>query len=101
MDSRSLDFPENWFDIILCFDVLEHILEPRLALLEMARVVRPSGVVAIVYPFGSHDWDSHISLVGKSEFDGWLGKSGYEVLAEVTAPQEVYPCSVCYLLRAP
>lgn len=101
MDCRCIDYPENWFDIILCFDVLEHILEPRLALMEMARVVRPSGVVAIVYPFGSHDWDSHISLVGKSEFDGWLGRSGYEVLAEVTAAQEVYPCSVCYLLRAP
>ena len=100
MDSRSLDFPENWFDIILSFDVLEHILEPRLALQEMARVVRPSGVVAIVYPFGSDDWDSHISLVRKSTFDGWLRRSGYEVLAEATAPREVYPCSVCYLLRA-
>jgi len=99
MDSRVIEYPGSSFDVVLCFDVLEHIDEPHKALVEFQRVTQPHGLVALVYPFGAHDWDSHISLVEKPVFDSWLESTGYVVLAEVIPPGEAYPCSVCYLLR--
>ncbi|MFQ5744793.1 MAG: class I SAM-dependent methyltransferase [Acidobacteriota bacterium] len=99
MDCRAIEYRDNTFHVVLCLDVLEHIQEPREALTEIKRITKENGVVSIVYPFGSHDWDSHISLVEKPVFDSWLEKTGYSVLAEIMAPGEVYPCSVCYLLK--
>lgn len=98
MDCSTIGYGDESFDIVLCFDVLEHISELRKALLEIRRVVRDYGIVSIVYPFGSYDWDSHISLVEKPMFDNLLEIAGYAVIAEVGAPGESYPNSVCYLL---
>jgi 2-polyprenyl-3-methyl-5-hydroxy-6-metoxy-1,4-benzoquinol methylase len=99
MDCRAIDYPENTFDVVFSFDVLEHIDETRNILREIQRVTQPQGVVAIIYPFGAYDWDSHISLVEKPEFDGWLKSAGYSILEEVQPSGEVFPCTVCYLLR--
>ena len=98
MDCTTIGYEDESFDLILCFDVLEHTCEPRKALLEIRRVVRDYGIVSIVYPFGSYDWDSHISLVEKPIFDNLLETAGYTVIREVQAPGESFPNSVCYLL---
>ena len=98
MDCTTIGYEDESFDLILCFDLLEHTCEPRKALLEIRRVVRDYGIVSIVYPFGSYDWDSHISLVEKPIFDNLLESAGYTVIGEVQAPGESFPNSVCYLL---
>ncbi len=100
MDCRAIRYSNESFDLVLCFDVLEHVDKPRETLMEIHRVIRRPGIVVIVYPFGSHDWDSHISLVEKPVFDSWLESIGYVVIAELIPPGEVFPCSVCYFLRA-
>ena len=43
MDARALDFADACFDLVYSFHALEHIPDPRLALAEMARVLRPGG----------------------------------------------------------
>jgi len=98
MDCTTIGYEDESFDLILCFDLLEHTCEPRKALLEIRRVVRDYGIVSIVYPFGSYDWDSHISLVEKPIFDNLLESAGYTVIGEVQAPGESFRNSVCYLL---
>ena len=37
-------------DVILCLDVLEHLVEPHNALLEMRRVLRPGGIAILNVP---------------------------------------------------
>ena len=49
-DLRSLPFPPQFFDVILCSHVLEHIHEDTQALAELSRVVRPKGLVIIAVP---------------------------------------------------
>jgi SAM-dependent methyltransferase len=48
--AMDLPFPHDFFDVVLCYQCLEHIPDPGAALREMARVVKPNGVIAIVGP---------------------------------------------------
>lgn len=50
MDARELKFPDDVFDLIFSFHVLEHIPEPLRALSEMARVLRHGGFYMIGTP---------------------------------------------------
>jgi SAM-dependent methyltransferase len=52
----QMEFPSGSFDAVLCRSVLHHIPEPITALREMARVLRPGGVVvANFHLFTSHN----------------------------------------------
>lgn len=44
-DVYNLHFPENKFDVVVCKDSLHHFDNPRLALLEMLRVLKPNGLL--------------------------------------------------------
>lgn len=45
-DVHALDLPDAGFDVVHAHQVLQHLTDPVAALAEMARVVRPGGVVA-------------------------------------------------------
>lgn len=49
-DVRCLGFPDSTFDVVLAHALLEHLEEPRAALAEMWRVLRPSGLLALRSP---------------------------------------------------
>lgn len=46
-DGYHLSFPDDSFDIVHAHQVLQHLSDPVAALIEMGRVVRPDGVVAV------------------------------------------------------
>ena len=48
--ATALPFPDSHFDIISCYQCLEHVPNPELALDEMRRVCKPSGLILIVGP---------------------------------------------------
>jgi SAM-dependent methyltransferase len=50
-DLTSLPFNTNIFDAVICFNVLEHVYEYRVALGEMYRVLKPHGVLYGYVPF--------------------------------------------------
>lgn len=56
---RVIPFDDNSFDTILCFDVMEHVMEPAEVIAEWTRVLRPGGRVLIwwmpwMHPYGHH-----------------------------------------------
>jgi 2-polyprenyl-3-methyl-5-hydroxy-6-metoxy-1,4-benzoquinol methylase len=56
---NHIPFADNSFDTILCFDVMEHVMEPAEVIAEWARVLRPGGQVLIwwmpwMHPYGHH-----------------------------------------------
>lgn len=44
----ALPFADNTFDSVYCVEVLEHLPDTRLALSEMARVIKPGGMLLVI-----------------------------------------------------
>jgi SAM-dependent methyltransferase len=51
-DLQNLSFDDNFFDILLTQDVLEHVEKPDLAFKEIYRVLKPNGVHIFTVPIG-------------------------------------------------
>jgi len=49
-NALSLPFPDGCFDVVIASEVLEHIPEDLVAMREIARVLRPGGMVAVTVP---------------------------------------------------
>ncbi|MBW1729561.1 MAG: class I SAM-dependent methyltransferase [Deltaproteobacteria bacterium] len=49
-DIRSLPFKSDAFDIIICSEVLEHVLEHEKAAAELIRVLKGNGILAVSVP---------------------------------------------------
>ena len=46
-DMRKIPFPENAFDFVFCYGVIQHLPEPRAAVDELARVLKPGGRMSV------------------------------------------------------
>jgi ubiquinone/menaquinone biosynthesis C-methylase UbiE len=57
--ATELPFGDNQFDMVCCFDVIEHIEEDGLAVKEMARVCKKDGHVHITVPAFMELWSTH------------------------------------------
>jgi ubiquinone/menaquinone biosynthesis C-methylase UbiE len=49
-DIQRYEFPPDSFDAIICWDVLEHLPQPELALRQFARAIKPGGLVILKMP---------------------------------------------------
>ena len=52
-DAHKLPFKNNAFDLIICTETLEHVIDPRKTLLEMKRVLKENGHAIISMDSGS------------------------------------------------
>jgi 2-polyprenyl-3-methyl-5-hydroxy-6-metoxy-1,4-benzoquinol methylase len=62
--AESIPFADSSFDLVTAFDVLEHLDDDIMALREMARVISPTGLIAVTVPaygwmWGRQDEISH------------------------------------------
>src|SRR5262249_13390641 len=49
-DLRKLPFEADEFDLVVCFEAIEHVAEPEQVLDELARVLRPNGLLIVSTP---------------------------------------------------
>lgn len=52
-DAHKIPYKNNFFDLIVCTEVLEHVDDPRAVLLEIKRVLRRGGMALIELDSGS------------------------------------------------
>jgi len=54
-DITNLVFPDNYFDTIICSDVLEHIKDDKIAFSQLARILKPRGRLLLTIPSNSEN----------------------------------------------
>jgi SAM-dependent methyltransferase len=61
------DIAEDWrerFDVVLLRDVIEHLDDPAVALQNIARIMKPGGVIVITFPPYTSAFGGHQQLLG-------------------------------------
>ena len=53
-------FPDNSFDCVTLFDVLEHVPDPTKVLSEINRILKPNGLLVVNYPDFNSFWSKSI-----------------------------------------
>ena len=59
-DLQALTFEDATFDLLMTFDVLEHVPEYKIAIHEMARVLKPGGYLVMTTPLFPGMEESHL-----------------------------------------
>lgn len=69
---RKIPYPDSTFDVVISYDVLEHVEDPRAAMNEIRRVLRPGGLSINVFPvyFGARS--HHLDYVSNVPGLHWL-----------------------------
>ncbi|WP_034059137.1 class I SAM-dependent methyltransferase [Lacinutrix jangbogonensis] len=67
LDILDIDEPDNYFDVIVCYYVLEHIDLDNKAMLELYRILNENGVCYIQTPFKEGDIYEDNSIVSKEQ----------------------------------
>jgi SAM-dependent methyltransferase len=58
-DARNLPFADSSFDVVICLDVLEHIVEDLVVVFEIKRVLKHGGHFLISVPEDQKLWSAH------------------------------------------
>jgi SAM-dependent methyltransferase len=85
----DLPFGDSSFDKVVCSEVLEHVEDDRRAVAELARVLRPEGILVITVP-------SEESIADAYEADFHHARPGYtpESLTSLLREQSLFPVSL-------
>ncbi|MGQ9787407.1 MAG: class I SAM-dependent methyltransferase [Anaerolineae bacterium] len=91
-DLVDAHFPDAWFDLVILWDVLEHLHDPKRALQEAARITQPGGTLVLSLPnpdsiearvFGPHwtGWDvpRHLYIFTLDVLDRLLSETGWHI----------------------
>ena len=79
--SEALPFPDNYFDVVLLHEVIEHVADDRQTICEANRVVRRNGRVIVFAPNRLYPFETHGAFFGKRyvfgniPLIGWLPDS--------------------------
>lgn len=75
-DIQGANYPDNFFDFIHISHVIEHVLDPRAYILEMKRILKPGGFLAIGTPnmssrlYTFHRWVNFMRFKVPDVIDG-------------------------------
>jgi SAM-dependent methyltransferase len=103
MDATTLDFEDNYFDMIIASDILEHIENQEKALQEWNRVLKPGGLLCVYVPalmslWSDHDTvNHHFRRYKKSELVSILKLSNFSVLKSSYWNMFLFP--LIYVIR--
>lgn len=81
---KKLPYPKNYFDLVVCSDVLEHLKCPEMTLNEIHRILKSQGICIIRIPNGKVDFlfilEGHIKFITMRKILNWFNKYGFKVI---------------------
>jgi SAM-dependent methyltransferase len=102
MDVTAIQYPNDYFDVILCSHVLEHVPEDRKAIAELFRVLKPGGWAILQVPITAEetfedpsvtDPDERARLFGQFDHVRRYGRDYGNRLKDAGFTVQVLPCS--------
>lgn len=66
-DITAIPEDENTFDLIICYHVLEHVIEDKAAMDELFRILKPTGTLLVQTPFKEGTIYEDYSITTKEE----------------------------------
>jgi 2-polyprenyl-3-methyl-5-hydroxy-6-metoxy-1,4-benzoquinol methylase len=83
LDGGSVPLPDQTADAVVCAETIEHVENPRLLMRELARLLRPGGVLLVTTP-NQLSLASLLCLVGRGQFQ-WFQQAPGLYPAHITA----------------
>ena len=88
VETEKLPYPDEYFDTITSFDLLEHLRNPGFLFRELKRVLKKDGLLFLTTPNGDYwpagflghfvrDDPTHINIQGKKYWCKYLKKAGF------------------------
>ena len=87
LNKDNFPYPKHFFDIVVAFDVLEHIENTDRVLKNVIRVLNPGGIFYVITPNGFQPADkdvTHINIKTFSEWLNYISNNGFKVLDSFT-----------------
>jgi len=97
LETLNLPFEDNEFDAILCFETIEHLAEPEMVMMELARVIKEGGELILTTPnvlwepvhwlaatFDIHHSEGPHRFIRKSRLIQYIKNAGFEIAREET-----------------
>ncbi len=106
MDVAALAFEDDTFDVVCSFETLEHVRDPRAAVREAARVLRPSGVYVASTPHvertcASPENPFHETEYSPEDFSSLLHEASIVVRTSAVSPGARAPGTSCSATTKP
>jgi len=101
-DACDTKLPESNFDLILAFDLLEHIKDDKKAVLEVLRLLKPGGhfvftVPAYSFLFSAHDrYLEHFRRYNKKDLINLFGNLNFKKIELGNWFFFIFPAIFCY-----
>jgi len=99
-DGHSLPYANKSFDVVVCTEVLEHVVDPEKVLREIRRVLSPNGVAVIEMDTGNRVfqliwywwthmrhgvWEhAHIQVFNSKKLEVLIKKAGFTIIKKKT-----------------
>ncbi len=81
---QKLPFPDNYFDLVICCDLLEHLHSPEFILNEIYRVLKFDGTGVIKIPNGKLDFlylfEGHVRFITMKKILEWFKRNSLKVI---------------------
>ncbi len=72
--NRKLQFKDQQFDVVTSIEVIEHLENPRQVVRDLARVLKPGGVLLLTTP-NNESWRSILSYIFRGNFVAFTDSS--------------------------
>jgi 2-polyprenyl-3-methyl-5-hydroxy-6-metoxy-1,4-benzoquinol methylase len=109
----AAQFPENSFDVVTLWDIIEHVTEPSSVLVECERILVPGGLLAISTPdagsppakilggnwLGFRSIDEHLYFFSRASLGAMLEKANFEIVRSTSVGKYISLSRIIARLR--